>query len=244
MVDSARVSRGNCAKSWMAWIAALLLWVLFDNARIMLAELTVMPARAVLSRHDDASWHQRDAVYDAAVLAVQRGLMLDEGNPDYLEMKGRLALDQCRYWVDRPQDKQRCLVEAKRNLQMAITANPQSASVWANLLLAKFRLGELDSDFFSVLDEVLRLGSSLFEINKTVATIGLSDWTSWNSATREIFLGALLRVHRLSPKEAKAIADKANRGGVYCIATKGDPRQHYSCRSKKRTGGKRPSSVK
>lgn len=219
----------------------LLAIALADNARVMVAELAVMPARNALNRHDDKQWRDRDAVYADATSAVQRGLSLYPENPEYLELKGRIGLDACRHWVDKNDAQRTCLQVAQQDLLAAITVAPRSASLWANLLLVKSRLGEFDQQFIEILHKTLELGSSLLEINQVVAFVGLREWTRWDSATRELFMESLLNVHRVSPKEAKAVADRAGRGALYCLVTKGDARQHYSCRQKKKKVEKKPA---
>lgn len=243
MSGLALAEQGKCRQAGIVVMILLLAIALADNARVMVAELAVMPARNTLNRHDDAQWRDRDAVYAGATSAVQRGLSLYPENPGYLELKGRIGLDACRHWADKKDAQRTCLQVAKHDLLTAITVAPRSASLWANLLLVKFGLGEFDQQFVETLHKTLESGSSLLEINKVVAFVGLREWTRWDSATRELFMGSLLSVHSVSPKEAKAVADRAGRGALYCLVTKGDLRQHYSCRKKKKKVEKKPAAT-
>lgn len=129
---------------------------------------------------------------------------------------------------------QQCHAQAMESIRHALQGNPRSPYLWANLLLTKYHLSQFDGEFYEALQRSRKLGSHELGVNRVVAYVGLREWSRWASTEQELFRGALFAIHAAAPGEAKRVADEAAQGQLYCLWTQGDPRQHYSCRQKKK----------
>lgn len=210
----------------------LLVFLLQANIRQLLAEWQAMPARQLLQAGNDAKWLDRDRVYAEGIVWIDRALAMQVDNPEYHEIRGRLLLDRCRHWddVERWDEKRQCWQQALDSLRLAVTGNSQWPYVWANLLLAKYRLLQFDDEFYRALHRCRELGASELAVNRIVAHVGLARWPDWPIEERGFFREALLDLQMASAEQAAITAFEAGNLLLYCVWTHADPLQHSSCR--------------
>lgn len=73
---------------------------------------------------------------------------------------------------------------ALEHYRAAISRRPSWPYTWVNLAAVKFRLAELDREFFSALERAAMLGPWEPQIQKTVADLGLAAWEVLPEETR------------------------------------------------------------
>ncbi len=212
-----------------------LLYLVGINTKGIFAESYAITPRKLLTQQDSQTWSSRDAVYARGLSSIDHALQWQAYNPDFMEIKGRLLLERCRYWdqVANWKDWEHCQQQAHDVIQSAIKLNTQSAYLWANLLLSKYNLRQFDGEFNQALKKCRILGSHELAVNRTVAYIGIREWNKWLPEQQKLFRQAMLSLQEIAPVEAKKVADNAGKGKLYCYWTRNDPKQHYSCRKKK-----------
>lgn len=218
------------------WVACAACMLLACKAVVdIVAELHVIPVRYLLARNDDVQWKDRDRVYDRAKAGVATAMALSSGNPEFVMLAARAEMDQCRHWskASQLQQQKECFMRAADSLRSLVRISPDSASAWANLLLVKSALDEIDTEFFEVLKQCGLRGKNDFGVNRLVSGVGLSRWSEWDNSSRDIFLSSLMILQKISPKEAKSVADAVGKSLLYCDITRSDPRRHYTCKRKK-----------
>jgi hypothetical protein len=114
-------------------------------------------------------------------------------NPLYAEELGRIH--EWRALARAPSDH-----EARTHLRAALAAfrvaarmRPGSAVAWANIALVKFRLEEMDYEFYGALERAERMGPWEPGVQRTLADIGLSNWPWLARPGKEIAAAAIER---------------------------------------------------
>lgn len=122
---------------------------------------------------------------------------LDGLRPDFIASLGdmhALSVAELPVWEPEAKKHTRAALDYYRE---AISRRPSWPYTWANLAVVKFRLAELDHEFFSALERAAVLGPWEPQIQKTVADLGLAAWEVLPEETRAQVRANLERgIHR------------------------------------------------
>jgi hypothetical protein len=184
---------------WPAWLAISLLALLSIVSTLGgLADVFRARAETILGQQGDAirtspTRRQAQAALEAYTLASR----LDAWRPDLQaavgDMHALLAAGR-PVWEAESKAHNRAARDAYRT---AIQRRPSWPYAWANLAVVKFRLAELDREFFTALERAVTLGPWEPEIQKTVADLGLAAWKLLPEETRTPVRASLERgLHR------------------------------------------------
>jgi hypothetical protein len=206
--------------AWAIQAAALRGWsdAEYYSARRAIAKWDA-PART-----PEADWRRAQA-------ALEGAYGREPDNPLYAEELGRVHEWRALARAAPDPGARTQLRAALASFRAAARMRPASAAAWANIALVKFRLEEMDYEFYGALDRAERMGPWEPFVQRSLADIGFASW-SWLAAPgREIAAGAIerglvnqeeaiKRVARLHPHGARAFcADalvRARRVGALC----------------------------
>lgn len=83
--------------------------------------------------------------------------------------------------------------QAAQRLRATLAARPTWPHTWADLAAVKFRLAQLDAEFFQALERAAALGPWEPAVQATVVDLGLAAWILLPESTREIVQATLER---------------------------------------------------
>jgi hypothetical protein len=214
-----------------------IIYLLFVNAKQLLAEFYAIEPRYLLSLQGDHDWRERDTVYDDAITATDFMLTLQRGNPEYQEIRARLLINRCQHWdmTEHWDAWQQCQRDALQSIRVVVKDNPRWPYGWANLLLTKYNLRQFDEEFYRALANCRQLGASEMSVNRVVAYVGLQEWGRWRSELRPQFEAALLALNTAAPYQAAALAHESGQDFLYCLWTNAAGKEQ-PCSSKLPTG--------
>ena len=186
--------------------SALLLAAIWTSARRGLADMADYPARRAMARWAADQQAPRENEWLAARAAVERAGALAPSNPLYAEELGRL-LELRAAQMDRADPAARKLVvDARAEFRRAASLRPGSPYAWASLALVKFRLNELDSEFYGALERAARYGPWEPAVQIALADVGLGSWPRLAQPGKQLVLAAIERGMRRQDKEIARIA--------------------------------------
>jgi hypothetical protein len=197
---------------------AVLGFAAYASARRGLADWTSMR-----DRHEIAAWAERHAYPPPArlqesVTSLIEALELTPQDPTLIEHLG-VALE-LRARASRPgSDMRRLALAASLSyFRKAAALRPSSPYTWANILLAKYRLGQIDEEFARALRNALALGPWEPAVQLIAAEAALGTWDSLDSGLRA---SAGQNLQRAALRQSGALARLATdprRAELLCAA--------------------------
>lgn len=140
-------------------------------------------------RHEITGWAERRASppperLQEAITTLIDALALTPDDPTLIEHLGA-ALDLRANGSPSGSESRRLYFEAALfYFRNAATLRPTSPYTWANILLAKYRLGEVDDEFFSAMRHALDFGPWEPAVQLIVADTGLGAWEKLDNGLR------------------------------------------------------------
>ena len=113
---------------------------------------------------------------------------------------------------------------AERQLAQAIEARPGSGYTWANLVAAKYRVGDTGPGFEKAVTNAARLGPLEPEVQRTLVDYGLAVLEEAGPATRAAIERTVAAGMKRNAPEILQIAARRGRLGVACRHLDGVPR--------------------
>jgi hypothetical protein len=186
--------------------AAGLLSGIYAAGKRGLADMADYPARRAMAQWAGDKHAPGEAEWQAAHAALERAAALAPANPLYVEEIGRL-LELRATGMDRADPAARTLLQQSRaQFRQAVAMRPGSPYAWASLALVKFRLNEMDYEFYGALERAGRFGPWEPAVQITLADIGLAGWMLLALPGKQQVLGALERGMLRQDKEIIRLA--------------------------------------
>jgi len=186
--------------------AAGLLSGIYAAGKRGLADTADYPARRALAQWASEKRAPGETEWQAVHAALERAAALAPANPLYVEELGRL-LELRAAGMDRSDPAARSLLEQSRaQFRQAVAMRPGSPYAWASLALVKFRLNEMDYEFYGALERAARFGPWEPAVQLALADIGLASWMLLALPGKQQVLGALERGMLRQHKEIVRIA--------------------------------------
>ena len=144
--------------------------------------------------------------------------------PDFLaglgDMHAKLTAD-APPWDAEAREHRRTALDYYRE---AIARRPSWPYTWANLAAVKFRLAELDREFFTALERATALGPWEPEIQRTIADLGLAAWDALSEEPRMQVRANIERGMRRQGETMVRLALRHRRADVVAPLVQGDVR--------------------
>jgi len=186
--------------------AAALLPGIYAAGKRGLADMADYPAHRAMAQWSADARAPGEAEWLAARAALERAGALAPANPLYAEEMGRL-LELRAAGMDRADPAARALLEQSRaQFRQAVAMRPGSPYAWSSLALVKFRLNEMDYEFYGALERAARFGPWEPAVQIALADIGLASWTLLALPGKQQVLGALERGMLRQDKEIRRLA--------------------------------------
>jgi tetratricopeptide (TPR) repeat protein len=180
--------------------------------------------RSMRWRHEIAGWAERRAnppqerMQDAITTLIDT-LALTPEDPTLIEHLG-MALE-LRATASAPgsQSQRLNLAAALDYFRSAAALRPTSPYTWANILLAKYRLGEVDDEFFRAMRNALDFGPWEPAVQLIAADTALGAWDRLDSGLRARAAENLQRASLRQPEALARIATHHGRIDLVCAAS-------------------------
>lgn len=186
-----------------------------------------------LAQHYLDLWQQdiksfSSADWNIAYHDVSRALKQDPRNPEILIMLGNLQ--EWKVHIDKDDiDYSQQLLMALQNYRKAAALRPAWPFTWNHITLVKYRLGEIDDEFFVALDNSLTTGPWEPGVQQVVAEVGLRTWKMLDSRLREKVVRNIHRGISLQPDLMMKILEKYDRLYMVCYQGNRNPNISKYC---------------
>jgi hypothetical protein len=151
-------------------------------------------------------------VWSRAQASLAQALTLDGWNPGLHEQMGLLALQQSQSEGVFRTDPS----IARDQFRLAVQARPSSGYSWANLATSKYRLGEIDREFFEALSNAALMGPWEPEVQWVVTDLGFAVWDELKEPVRHQVLQMAVQGMRRNADRILTIAEKRGRLSLIC----------------------------
>ena len=166
-----------------------------------------------LARSELESWQQpaSEQQWQDALGNGLKALEFEPGNPDHLDTVGRIylyrarspAIDEVRRGVAR--------INAAAYIRRALRQRPGWPYSWANLVLAKLQLKQIDAEFSHAIERAVTLGPWEPWVQLVIVEAGLSSWEQLDTHTRALIVE---EIDRALKTQLQAMMAKAKRYGM------------------------------
>ncbi|MEM7027420.1 MAG: hypothetical protein AAF410_04255 [Pseudomonadota bacterium] len=175
---------------------------------------------------NDDSW---DRLYSNLMKAQQ----LDPSNPDIREnlaiaLEGRYAKFAAGE-IEAETNRNKALA----HYRTSVSLRPSWPYAWNSLMAVKFRLGQIDKEFFNVFHQAERLGRWEPDIQRMLVNIGLMNWLQFPASERAYLLEIVKRSLQKQPNEILDIAKNYGLLDVICLLNKEIENVAKTCSTKK-----------
>ncbi|MFQ5661084.1 MAG: tetratricopeptide repeat protein [Gammaproteobacteria bacterium] len=156
-----------------------------------LADVYARPAMNLLGKWKKGQVELKDEDWNRLRGKLSKALKLDPGNPDIHQWLG-LAIEgpYARFGpglIEAVSVRQR----AADHYRESIRLRPVWPYAWVDLALAKYRLGEIDAEFYRALHTSIELGPWEPGVQKVVADIGMHLWDNLPKEERLFILDTI-----------------------------------------------------
>lgn len=194
--------------------AASLLALVYAAGMRGLADTAYYPARRAMA---DWAQNKRQAAapqWEAARDALRRASDLAPANALYVEELGRLyemramqlSRDEARAWLEL----------SRGQFRQAASMRPGSPYAWSSLALVKFRMGELDYEFYGALERAARFGPWEPAVQLALSDIGLAGWPWLALPGKVAVLGAVERGMLRQEAAIRRLAQQHPASAAFC----------------------------
>lgn len=213
--------------------------ILLSVLILFIAKLAIADAYAHQSYRTLKAWQlspfeMSTKEWDGIRNNIERAHELDPGNPELLMAlglahEGRFA----HYAVQLPeaeQDRKKALVYYRQSVKL----RPSWPYGWIDLALVKYRLGELDREFYDALAISTELGPWEPGVQKVIIEIGLHGWNEINDDAHTLVLDTIKKaVVHSDKKHVSSIIKQLKQYNILyyaCLSVGDDPYLQNVCK--------------
>lgn len=110
--------------------------------------------------------------------------------------------------------------EALAHYLTSASLRPTWPYVWNSIMTVKYRLGEIDDEFFTAFKNAERLGRWEPDIQRMLVDIGLINWLKFPASERKYLLDIVSRSIEKQPVKTMEIVNKNGLLDVICLLNK------------------------
>lgn len=185
-------------------------------------------------RHEITSWADRRATpppperLQQAITSLTDALALTPDDPTLIEHLG-VALELRATGFPPGSDRRLYLAQALTNFRKAAALRPASPYTWGNILVAKYRLGQIDAEFFDAMHHALDFGPWEPAVQLIVADTGLGAWDALDTGLRTRVTENLQRTAVRQSDALARIANRQRRIGLVCAVSSDKMKNKLKC---------------
>lgn len=129
----------------------------------------------------------------AARAHLRSALALEPDNPHFVEQFARVEEMRALALAPAEAGRRQALRQSAAAFRLAARMRPGSSYTWADLARVKFRMDDMDFEFFGALERAARLGPWEGPVQLALVDVGLASWRFLPSAAMPLVAGALDR---------------------------------------------------
>ncbi|MEE9551633.1 MAG: hypothetical protein V3V89_01185 [Gammaproteobacteria bacterium] len=149
-------------------------------ARWGIASVFAYPAKKQLSEWQESQKLLNQNQWGDIQADLNKALVKDPANPEILRNLGLSDEGGSNYYPVGDNSAIEARQFAYQYYQDALTGRPTWPYHWADLALVKYRLGELDTEFYMAFEHAIRLGPWEPWIQHIIADIGMHNWNNFS----------------------------------------------------------------
>jgi len=208
---------------------AVLVYAAYESGKRGLADW-----RSMRWRHEIASWseHRATPTQERMQDAISSLIATRELTPDDPELIEHMGMFHNLRATASPagSDAWRLnLTQALIYFRKAAGLRPTSPYTWANIAFTKYRLGQLDGEFFAAMRHALEFGPWEPAVQLTVADVGLGAWDHLDSDLRDKVSENLRRTAVRQADELARVAAFHHRIDIVCAASLDTMEKRVKC---------------
>ena len=226
-----RVASGGC-------FAVILAYCSYVAMHRGLASLYAYPGKSTLALWQDGKRHLRQQDWKMVRTSMAKALSYDRHNPDLLHDLGAVYDAEVAYYT--PGDD-----AAGKNRDMArhyylgtLAGRPTWPHDWIDLALVKYRLDQVDAEFYQALHRAVALGPWEPSVKFVVADIGMHHWHKLDNDMRALVTGIIRDAvsYRDTATDMLKLVRHYDMLGVVCNGDVADESVRQYCKQHYRTG--------
>lgn len=158
-----------------------------------LADVEYTQARLLVGLSGSGKPAPRSEYVSGALAHMREAQRLEPNNPHFVEQVARLQEMAALHLERGDPDAREGLRHSLAGMRAAALLRPGSAYVWADIALLKYRLDDMDFEFYGSLERAARLGPWEPGVQLALADIGLAAWNYLARPAQAWVIGALDR---------------------------------------------------
>ena len=167
---------------WLALLSiALLIFPIYTAARWGIADLYYQPEVIKFKKLRDGNRELSEKDWQKAQTRLNKALGLDPNNPyihEYLASAIETPVNQAAT------ERRAALQQAMEHYRRSIALRPAWPYAWLGLAAAKYKSGQLDSEYYAALARAARLGPWEQVVQYYVIDLGLRGWSNFPRENR------------------------------------------------------------
>lgn len=156
------------------------------------------------------------AVFEDTQSHLDSALRRFPGNPDYLDLAGRLNVLKAGQPSVVGAEYRQLLESAAEDFRQALASRPLWPYSWVNLLAVKDKLGQVDMEFNTALNRSAELGPWEPRVQLQVIDSGLRYWSNLGSVERLVVQQKVLDALKIQPRGIFALVKDYGRPDLVC----------------------------
>lgn len=145
---------------------------------------------------------------------IDKALKLSAKHPDYLQFLGRLSI--WRYFVNETPDSQ-LSSQSLEAFRESLLERPYWPYAWAELVLLKSQLGQIDEEFQLAFNKALAYGPWEHQVIVNLFNAGLGSWSDLSGEQREQLLSLFERGVAYNTTTASGLMVVAESNGLAIV---------------------------
>ena len=215
-----------------AFICGAAGWLIVHAANNVRADSALMSASREMGAWAAGRLHPQTATWNSVRERLLQAEALSVDNPTVQELLGLLYTTR----IDDAEYQFKGIVHFNR----AARLRPVSPYTWANIVEARYAVGDTGQEFAAALRNAVTLGPSEPAVQRTVADYGLAVWDEMGPVERGLIDQMISSGLRRNPLEMLQISERRGRLAVACshlhqLARAPDPKWYQLCQSTEAT---------
>lgn len=211
-------------------LGALLISGIYFAGLRGLADTAAIPARHAITQWTQARTLPGPREWREVRAALRTARGFEPDNPLFVEELGRLYEMRTRGLDSTLPVVRAFLARALDDFRTAARMRPASPTTWANIALAKYRLGELDAAFTAAAERAAQLGRWEPGVQRVLSEIGVNAWAALSPPNRATAAAAAERGLEMQPRAIeRVLAAGVDRARFCADVSASAPRTALAC---------------